>query len=135
MMPLAELKDKVKKQLKIDRSNLASAAANNCFLVAEYIDLLLDVQKAYDKLQREYDVMYAEKSIYYKENGYKKFNLNTVGDMKMALSADADLQTLKKQLTERERLASWLQNVIDNFKARGFNIKNIIEILKFLQGD
>jgi len=134
-MKLEELKVEIKKDLHIDRQNLVEASANNSLLHHKYTSMNTDLRLQY---KRELIEFYKAKKIAYRYYmGYEMEcppeTLDARG-VKIHIEGDDKVLEIQKRLFVLEEKIKFLEESISSIVARGFNIKNMIEVMKFNSG-
>lgn len=134
-MKLEDLKVEIKKDLYIDQQHLAEAAANNALLHHKYTSMVTDLRLQY---KRELIEFYkAKKTAYRYYMGYEMQcppeTLDARG-VKVHIEGDDKVLEVQKKLFVLEEKIKFLEESISSIVARGFNIRNIIEIKKFNAG-
>lgn len=134
-MKLEELKEEIKKDLYIDQSHLADAAAQNSLLHHKYTSMATELRLQY---KRELIEFYKAKKLAYRYYmGYEMEcppeTLDARG-VKVHIEGDEKVLECQKKLFVLEEKIKFLEESISSIVARGFNIKNIIEIKKFNAG-
>ena len=134
-MKLEELKVEIKKDLHIDQLHLADAAANNSLLHHKYTSMNTDLRLQY---KRELIEFYRVKKYAYRfYQGYEfecpPETLDARG-VKVHIEGDDKVLEVQKRLYVLEEKIKFLEESISSIVARGFNIKNMIEVMKFNSG-
>jgi len=131
-MAWQEFEKMINKELTIDRTKIGEEAGRNPLYVQKYIDLWLKSSRELNIKQREFEKLLKVKMEYYKTS----YNLipETVKEMDIMLNGDEEVSDIKKKITELNDLVYFFNQTTENFKNRGWMIKNIIEYLKFIEG-
>lgn len=134
-MKLEELKEQVKQDLRINTADLAAASAENCLLHNKYNNMLVDIKLQY---KREYiEFQRIKKTAYRFYMGYEKEcppeTLDARG-VKIHIEGDEKVLEQQKRMFVLEEKIKYLEDTLSSFVARGFNVKNIIEVKKIELG-
>jgi len=132
---LEDLKSELKTDLYIDQQHLADAAANNSLLHQKYSAMTVDLRMQY---KRELIEFYrVKKTAYRYYQGYEMTcppeTLDARG-VKVHIEGDDKVLEIQKRLFVLEEKIKFLEDACQSIVARGFNIRNIIEIKKFQAG-
>jgi uncharacterized HAD superfamily protein len=141
-MTLLELQEQVKKDLKIDGSELTLAAIKTPDLHNRYNKMLFSEKLALKKLERQFSILYLERWEYYRKKApdeiyEKKPLLKKImdSDVKLYLNADDEIQALQAQIDGKEELIDFLKRVMDNVVMRQWLIKAANDNNKYLSGE
>lgn len=127
-----DLKKEISKDLKIDRTKLGEEAIINIQLIQKYIDIYIKELKKLTIKKIEFEELRGQKIIYYKHE--HKILPETIKELEAFLSSDEDIIKIKPELEAQELLVTYLKEVVENFKSRGFAIKDAISWQKFTEG-
>jgi hypothetical protein len=143
-MNLDELKNMIKKDLEIDQTALDSESAKTPQLHNKYLVLFMDERLKLKKLQNEQAVLRKNKWLYYtgrmsKEEldqfGWEPFELNILkNEADEMIEADLEYIKLVERLAFQEEKVNYLENVVKIVNNRQWQIRAIIDWLKFTQG-
>ena len=134
-MTLEQLKQQIREDLKINMADLSGAAAENCLLHNKYSNMLIDSKIQYKKEYLEFQKIKKNKYRYYM--GYEETCPPEVLDargVKVHIEGDDEVLAQQKRLFLLEEKINYLETTIASFTARGFNIKNIIEVKRLEAG-
>lgn len=142
METLDELRDQVREDLKVDRTNLAKSASDNPDLHAKYLNLLLSYKNKYSQAERDLRRIYKERYEYYTGRAtsqeYKDEPMHhkiMKQEVQIYLDADEKVQEARKLRDRCKHIVDYLEGVTQAIKGRGFDVKNSIEYNKFLAGE
>ena len=132
-MKIIEIQEQIKKELKINKTKLDEEASTNPLKLQQYIDLLLKQQAKLMKIESNFKKLYREKYIFYSNDW--DYKLGTQTELKLIVDGDDEIRQLQLAIQEQISLIKYLEKTIDNFKGRGFAIKNMIDFIKFMAGE
>jgi len=96
------------------------------------LDLMVKETLELKKLSLKKDELFSEKFKYYNEDyNRKKLSPKDIG---VYISADKDYYKLSYEYERVKTIADYLERTIDNIKRSSFQIKNYIEMKKFMNG-
>jgi hypothetical protein len=133
MITIKELQTAINKELKIDHNKLDFDASENPLLIQKYINIFLGESTTINKLQKQYEQLYAEKIVFYRT----KYSLipDTQKELLIFVDGDEEVRELKEKISNQSSLIKFISETISNFRDRGWAIKNMIEFRKFLAGE
>lgn len=131
-MKLSQLKEQIITDLKIDKSKLDEEAANNCLKLQNYLNMFLNEQKKLVRLEKELSILLGDKLVYYKTS--YKLRPETMRELEKLVMSDKEVSELNLKIANLKNLANYLKLTVENFQSRGWNIKNMIEAIKFFNG-
>lgn len=141
-MKLSELYDEVKKELKIDGSELSIEALRTPDIHNKYNKMLFSEKLALKKLNRQWDQLYRDRWEYYRKKSdpevyEKKPLLKKImdTDVKIYLAADDELQDLQAQIDSKEELIDFLKRTMDSIAMRQWLIKAANDNNRYLSGE
>ena len=126
-------KDRINKELYIDRSKLDLMAAENPLLIQKYLNLWFEKSADLNKMELKLDQLMKEKLIHYKTDF--KLVPETVKELSMLIKGDDEVSKLNEIIIVLSTRVSYLHQVVQNFKERSWAIKNVIEFRKFIEGE
>lgn len=132
MLKLDEIKQQVQKDLQIDKRNPSFTAANIPLLHSKYLDMLNTIQLLCIELKAQYDVLYREKYLYYR-NDFAVIPKNKA-EIDVLIDGDEDVQKLKKKLDYYKTVAGYLESVMKQISSMPFLVRDFIEWEKFKAG-
>ena len=132
-MNLNSLRAEVEKDVFIDKSDPSKTAVNVPLLHNKYLTILSDSQMRLLKVQSEYDTLYREKYLYYR-NDYPVV-LKGRSEVEVLLNGDEELQKLKIKLEYEKHICSYLESVLKQINQLSFHVKSVIEWERFKQGE
>jgi hypothetical protein len=132
-LTLEDLQKQIKKELVVDKNRLDFEATENVIFIQKYINMFLYENRKFNEYQLEYDSMYRDKALYYKLE-YKYVPENQK-ELFILIDGDEKIIELKGKLTNQSSLIKFISDTVQNFKDRGWAIKNAIEFRKFIAGE
>jgi len=96
------------------------------------LDLMVKETLELKQLQLKKDELFSKKFKYYNEE-YNKKRL-TPKDIATYINADEEYYQLSYEYQRVKTIADYLERTIDNIKRSSFQVKNYIELKKFLNG-
>jgi len=132
-MTIPELKKEITNELVIDKNKLDFCASENPLLVQKYINHFLKESIILNKMQKEYELLYSEKAIFYKTQF--KLQPETQKELTILIDGDKEISTKKEEISNQSALIKFISETITNFRDRGWAIKNSIEFRKFMAGE
>lgn len=115
--------------------NLHSKYYNMYFKEVLKVKKLKADYKELERLKREYyDGSLDEETL--KENGWRPFKLKVLrNDVDKYVQSDKDIIQISLKIDFHSARANYLEDIIKTIHSRNFVIKNMIDILKFQQGE
>lgn len=144
-MTLDELQQLWEKDCEIDDNFLGENSTATPKLHAKYVKLLVNTKLKHTKLQADYALLRKNKFRYYRGE-LSRDELNNLGwdqwqgvkplknEMDEFLQGDSELVTLKIKIDYLETMIYFLESVLQQIKARDWQIKTAVEWKKFLAG-
>jgi hypothetical protein len=144
-MNIEQLQDLWDADCAIDDNYLGEQSTSTPKLHAKYVKLLVQVKLKHTKLQSDYNLLRKNKFRYYRGE-LSRDELNNLGwaqwqgvkplknEMDEFLSGDSDLDTLRVKIDYLETMIYFLESVMQQIKARDWQIKTAVEWKKFLAG-
>lgn len=143
-MTFDELKEMVKKDISLDETQLDKESSRTPQIHNKYLLFYMEEKLSLVRIESELDVLRKKKWLYYSgkmdqtdldENGWEQFDLHILkNDIDKMIEADD--QVIKQKLKveyQRERV-NYLENIIKIINNRQWNIRSIIDWLKFTNG-
>lgn len=141
-MTLDELYTEIAKDFEIDVTDLTREAAKGSSLFVKYIRLFSDESIKAELMENKRKELIIKKRDYYSGNApaeeykLKPFSLKLRTDTAINKYIESDPDVIvydQKVLIQRQRV-SILKECMDTIKRRSFDIKNILDHLKFING-
>jgi hypothetical protein len=144
-MNIEQLQEMWDSDCEIDDNYLGENSTATPKLHAKYVKLLVQVKLKHTKLQAEYNLLRKNKFRYYRGElsrdeladlswsqwqGVKPLK----NEMDEFLTGDDDLNLLKVKMDYLETMIYFLESVLQQIKARDWQIKTAVEWKKFLAG-
>jgi len=144
-MNIEQLQEMWDSDCEIDDNCLGENSTATPKLHAKYVKLLVQVKLKHTKLQAEYNLLRKNKFRYYRGElsrdeladlswsqwqGVKPLK----NEMDEFLTGDDDLNLLKVKMDYLETMIYFLESVLQQIKARDWQIKTAVEWKKFLAG-
>jgi hypothetical protein len=145
IMNIEQLQELWDADCAIDDNYLGEQSTATPKLHAKYVKLLVHVKLKHTKLQSDYNLLRKNKFRYYRGE-LSRDELNDLGwlqwqgvkplknEMDEFLSGDTDLNTLRVQIDYLETMIYFLESIMQQIKARDWQIKTAVEWKKFLAG-
>lgn len=136
-MTLQELQAQLDSDLKIDPSNLMQEAAENILKHAKYFHNLTNHKAKLKMLNLELLALMKQKYNYYAGYGVDiyEYNLGSSSAIKYNLEGDSDVIEKQKGIAMVQLKIDFFEKGCDLLVSRGFAIKNMIDLLKFQNGE
>jgi len=144
-MTLDELQQLWEKDCEIDDNFLGENSTATPKLHAKYVKLLVNTKLKHTKIQADYALLRKNKFRYYRGE-LSRDELSNLGweqwqgikplknEMDEFLQGDSELVTLKIKIDYLETMIYFLESVLQQIKARDWQIKTAVEWKKFLAG-
>ena len=140
-MPLDELKQQVREDLKVDDEHLDTESLKNQEIKATYLDHKSRYELLLYRAKGDYKRLYREKWEYYggkadaKIYASKPFDLKVLKtDLSVYITADEEIIDAENKIGYLETVVDYIKGVIKSVDNRGWDIKNAIEWKKFEAG-
>jgi len=130
-MNISEFQAQITSELKIDKTKLDFCSAENPILIQKYIDFWLRESKKLNRMEAELRILQGQKVIYYK-NDYNMIPENNK-ELDFLMNGDAEISKKIEELNNQSVLVKYLYETIQNFRDRGWSIKNMISFLQFTE--
>jgi hypothetical protein len=144
-MNIEQLQEEWDKDCEIDDNYLGENSTATPKLHAKYVKLLVQVKLKHTKLQSDYLLLRKNKFRLYRGE-LSRDELTDLGwdqwqgvkplknEMDEFLSGDSELVTIKMKIDYLETMIYFLESVLQQIKARDWQIKTAVEWKKFLAG-
>jgi hypothetical protein len=143
-MKLEEIQLLWEQDSKIDRTELGEESLRIPQLHSKYFKLFSSERLTLRKLEDDYNKLYVLKSEYYngticeedlKMNGWEPFMLKILkSDIPIYMRSDDDLSLLQLRINMQSEKVEFLESIVKNLPARGYQIKAAIDWIKFTNG-
>ena len=144
-MNIEQLQEQWEKDCEIDDTQLGEHSTATPKLHAKYVKLLVQVKLKHTKLQSDYNLARKNKFRYYrgemsrdelKENNWEQWQgvKPLKNEMDEFLSGDSDLNKLEIKANYVQNIVDFLESIMNQIKARDWQIRNSIEWKKFISG-
>ena len=143
-MTFDELKEMVKKDIALDETQLDKESSRTPQIHNKYLLFFMEEKLSLTRIESDLDVLRKKKWLYYSgkmsqeeldDNGWEQFDLHIL-KTDVDKMIEADDQVIKQKLKveyQRERV-NYLENIIKIINNRQWNIRSIIDWLKFTNG-
>ena len=143
-MKLEDIQNLWRNDSEIDRSELGEASLSIPQLHSKYFNIFSDERLTLRKYESDYKKLYKQKFEYYngtmseeelRENGIEPFQLKILrSDINVYIQADSDLNQLELRIDMQKEKVEFLESIIKNLPARGYQINAAISWEKFKVG-
>ncbi len=143
-MKLSEIQDMWALDAKVDRTELGEESLRIPQLHSKYYNLFSVERMALRQLENDYKALYRIKFEYYngtiseedlRANGWEPFMLRVLkSDINVYIQSDADLSKLQLRIEMQKEKVEFLESIIKNLPARGYQIKAALDWEKFKVG-
>jgi len=144
-MNIEQLQEMWEADAEIDDNYLGEQSTATPKLHAKYVKMLVQVKLKHTKLQSDYNLARKNKFRYYRgelsRDELKEYGLEQwqgikplKNEMDEFLSGDEDLNTLEVKIKYLETMIYLLESILQQIKARDWQIKTAVEWKKFLAG-
>jgi hypothetical protein len=143
-MKLTEIQDMWALDAKLDRTELGEESLRIPQLHSKYYNLFSGERMALRQLENDYKALYRTKFEYYngtiseedlRANGWEPFMLRVLkSDINVYIQSDADLSKLQLRIEMQKEKVEFLESIIKNLPARGYQIKAALDWEKFKVG-
>lgn len=140
-MNLEEIKEAIRLDLQIDRFNLVDETARTPLLFSKYLNLFLDEKFKLRKLKRKSSELFLNRREYYMGQQDEDKYIQEPWDKKVLrqdvdiyLGADSKIQDLQDRISFQESVVDMLERTLKEIGGRNYQIKNMIEIIRFESG-
>lgn len=144
-MNLNEIHEEWERDCQIDDNHLGEASTYTPNLHAKYLKLLINAKLKHTKLKADYNLLRKNKFKYYRGElsredlsalGWEpwQYNKPLKNEMDEFLQGDTDLINLNTKVEYLESMIYTLESILNQIKARDWQIKNGIQWKAFLAG-
>jgi hypothetical protein len=143
-MKLSEIQDMWALDAKVDRTELGEESLRIPQLHSKYYNLFSVERMALRQLENDYKALYRIKFEYYngtiseddlRANGWEPFMLRVLkSDINVYIQSDTDLSKLQLRIEMQKEKVEFLESIIKNLPARGYQIKAALDWEKFKVG-
>ena len=144
-MNIEQLQEEWDKDCQIDDNYLGEQSTATPKLHSKYIKLLVGVKLKHTKLNADYNMLRKSKFRYYRgemsreeltEMGWNQWQgvKPLKNEMDEFLTGDSELNTLKVKIEYLETMIYLLESILQQIKARDWQIKTHVEWKRFLAG-
>lgn len=143
-MKLTELQDMWVLDSKLDRTELGEESLRIPQLHSKYYNLFSAERLTLRQLEANYKELFRVKFEYYngtiseedlRANGWEPFMLRVLkSDINVYIQADPDLNKIQMKIEIQKEKVDFLESIIKNLPARGYQIKAAIDWEKFKVG-
>ena len=141
-MKLEEIKEAIKADFKIDKTDLGNEALRPSDLFSKYILLWTEESIKLKSLQKERGRLAVKKRAYYTGNGTPEEyaerpfpqKLRTETAIQEHINSDPDIIAFEEKLDLQDLKIKLIEAALDQIKKMGFSIKASIDYYKFVSG-
>jgi len=143
-MKLDDIQSMWQNDSKIDRTELGDESLRIPQLHSKYYNLYIEERVALKKYESVYKKLYKIKFEYYngtiseedlKVNGWEPFQLRILkSDTNIYMQADEELNDLEQRIELQKSKVEFVESIIKNLPARGYQIKAAVDWEKFKVG-
>lgn len=143
-MTFDELKEMVKKDISLDETSLDKESARTPQIHNKYLLFFMEEKLSLTRMETELDVLRKKKWLYFSgkmsqdeldENGWEQFDLHILkNDVDKIIEADDQVIKQKLKVEYQREKVNYLENIIKIINNRQWNIRSIIDWLKFTNG-
>jgi hypothetical protein len=143
-MTFDELKEMVKKDISLDETQLDKESSRTPQIHNKYLLFFMEEKLSLKRMETELDDVRKKKWLYFSgkmsqdeldENGWEQFDLHILkNDVDKMIEADDQVIKLKLKVEYQRERVNYLENVIKIINNRQWNIRSIIDWLKFTNG-
>ena len=143
-MNLDELKNMIKKDLEIDQTALDAESSRTPQIHNKYLIMYMDEKLKLKRMENELSVLRRNKWLYYtgrmsKEElaqyGWEPFELNILkNEADQMIESDGDYIKTSEKVNFQQEKVNYLEDVVKIVNNRQWQIRSIIDWLKFTQG-
>lgn len=127
-----KLKRRALEDLEFNEDNAIELSAKVPNLYQKYLSLYIGELEKYKKMTLKRDRMYGELLRNEKVNG--DIEWKSKDEYNSVIMTNDNYYDLKLKTQEQEHIVKFLEETLDNIKRMSFNIKNFIDLKKFLAG-
>jgi hypothetical protein len=143
-MNFDELKNMIKKDLEIDQTALDAESSRTPQIHNKYLVMYMDEKLKLKRMENELSVLRRNKWLYYtgrmsKEEldqfGWEPFELNILkNEADQMIESDSDYIKASEKVNFQSERVNYLEDVVKIVNNRQWQIRSIIDWLKFTQG-
>lgn len=143
-MTLDELKTMIKTDLQIDQTALDSESSRTPQIHNKYLVLFMDEKLKLKRMESELAVLRRDKWLYYTgrmskeeldQHGWEPFELNILkNEADQMIDSDAQYIKAQEKVYFQTEKVNYLEDVVKIINNRQWQIRSIIDWLKFTQG-
>ena len=144
-MNIEEIQQEWERDCQIDDNHLGEASTHAPNLPSKYVKLIINVKLKLTKIRGDYNILRKNKFRYYRGEmsrdelvslGWEpwQYNKPLKNEMDEFLQGDKDLSDLNLRLEYLETMGYLLDSILNQIKARDWQIKNGIAWKSFLAG-
>lgn len=143
-MNLDELKTMIKKDLEIDQTALDAESSRTPQIHNKYLVMYMDEKLKLKRMENELSILRRNKWLYYTgrmskeeldQHGWEPFELNILkNEADQMIESDNDYIKASEKVNFQQEKVSYLEDVIKIVNNRQWQIRSIIDWLKFTQG-
>jgi hypothetical protein len=144
-MNIEQLQEMWEADCEIDDNYLGEQSTATPKLHAKYVKMLVQIKLKHTKLQSDYNILRKSKFRYFRgemtrdelqETGWSQWQgvKPLKNEMDEFLTGDADLNQLEVKIKYLETMIYLLESILQQIKARDWQIKTAVEWKKFLAG-
>jgi len=140
-MKLNEIKDFYRKSMKYSQDEMEAEIVRIPDKIIDWLSIWEEESARLNKLEQERKKLYLLKKEYYLGNAPAEIYKDKPKDRKILpqgvrewVEADPEYQALEQKVEIQNIKLRIINDAIDLLKRRGFDIKNLIELLKFKNG-
>ncbi len=143
-MTLDELKSMIKKDLEIDQTALDAESSRTPQIHNKYLVMFMDEKLKLKRMENELSVLRRNKWLYYTgrmskeeldQHGWEPFELNILkNEADQMIESDNDYIKASEKVNFQQEKVNYLEDVVKIVNNRQWQIRSIIDWLKFTQG-
>jgi hypothetical protein len=144
VMTLDELKNMIKKDLEIDQTALDAESSRTPQIHNKYLVMFMDEKLKLKRMENELSVLRRNKWLYYTgrmskeeldQHGWEPFELNILkNEADQMIESDNDYIKASEKVNFQQEKVNYLEDVVKIVNNRQWQIRSIIDWLKFTQG-
>lgn len=144
VMTLDELKSMIKKDLEIDQTALDAESSRTPQIHNKYLVMFMDEKLKLKRMENELSVLRRNKWLYYTgrmskeeldQHGWEPFELNILkNEADQMIESDNDYIKASEKVNFQQEKVNYLEDVVKIVNNRQWQIRSIIDWLKFTQG-
>jgi len=143
-MTFDELKEMVKKDIALDETQLDKESARTPQIHNKYLLFYMEEKLSLSRMESELNILKNKKWLYYSgkmsqeeldENGWEQYDLHVLRtDVDKIIEADSQVIKQKLKVDYQKERVNYLESIIKIINNRQWNIRSIIDWLKFTNG-